>query len=155
MLRNFFLIMLTTIALTYAGGRNTPSDNGGNGMDGGTPTDTTQIQGTITSLDTMSQMFVIEHETGSDTIYYNDQTMFEPDQDELLQEDNEVMLWYMEQQGDKIAARVEMAGNGDGAMPDTEEDTMPDTGNGMMPDTGNGTMPDTGNGTMPDNGGGY
>lgn len=146
MLRNFFLIMLATIALTYAGGRTTPTSNGGgNGMDGGSATDTTQIQGTITSMDTMSQMFVIEHEMGMDTIYYNDQTMFEPSQEELLQMDNDVMVWYMEQQGDKIATRVEMGGNGDGAMPDTG-DTMPDTGDGTMPDTGNGTMPDTGGG---------
>ncbi len=160
MLRNIFLITLSTLALTVAGGRSAPSDTGGNGGDGGSMSDTTQVQGTVSSVDLQNQMFVIESDTGMDTVYFNDQTEFNPadSMEQILQMDNDVMVWYTQQEGDKVAVRIEMA-TSDGSMNGSGQDTMnggsgsKDTMNGGGKDTMKDTMDGGSNGGDTMNGG--
>lgn len=141
-LRNALYMVLFTSALVFAGGRTAPEGqngepmNGGNGTNGG---DTTEIEGTVSSVDVNEQMLVIEHAFGEDTVYWDDQTQVSQDElDRILTEGAQVRVEYVEEEDRKVATLIELtSANGENGADGEEQKDQKDQNGDYMEDEDN------------------
>lgn len=107
-----------------------PSDTGNNRTGDTAVTDTTEIVGTIESVNLQDSMIVINTEAGTDTVYYNSKTDFSTKSAQQILKLNTLLRVKYIAQGDKnLAILIEPATAEGKTPPDTGDTTPPSPGN--------------------------
>ncbi|KMQ51068.1 hypothetical protein CHISP_1991 [Chitinispirillum alkaliphilum] len=122
MLRNALLTIFCSSALIFAGGNAAPDEpNGEPWNDENGIVDTTEVEGTIVMIDEDEEMMIVDHMFGEDTIFWDDDTEFVPEdqEDQILTEGTEVVVEYITEEERNLATRIELADE-NGAAADEE-----------------------------------
>ena len=138
MLRKVLLTALTCTAMVFAqggyqdGGSQQQQGQGGTAGQGQMMT----IQGTIEDVNTSDSFFTIKSDTGTDTLYYNNQLNIQPDQLKKMR-GKDVQVQYMMENNKKMAMMVTPAGQG-GAAGQGQDQWQGDQGQGGQGNQGQG-----------------
>lgn len=137
-----FLIFSMCLLVSAQG--NDPS-NYPDTMDNGSGTDTTEIVGTVESVNLQDSMVVINTQEGTDTIYYNSETDFSTESaDQILRMDTQLRVKYIKEGDRNVATRIEPESANGEAPQDTGEMSPPVPGEEPTPPS-----PDEGTPPMP------
>lgn len=123
------LIIVCSLFIAGSAMSRRPADGNGN-KQGNVIGDTTEAKGPIESFDKENKMFILGSTFGKDTIYYTDATQFSKDKENLLKQDLEVNVRYIEIAGRKTAISVSGAKDTNGGA-----DAGSSQSNGAKPDT--------------------
>ncbi len=138
---SFLILFMCLLVSAQGNGPSNGQDTAGNGMS----TDTMEIVGTVESVNLQDSMFVINTMEGTDTIYFNSETVFSAGSaDQILRLNTELRVMYITEAGRNIATRVEPAA-ADGEAPQEDADTAQPSPDGPptqpSPDEGTPPMP--------------
>lgn len=121
MLRNISLIIFSMFLLSVAGGDTSSEKQGADGN--GSMSDTSEVTGTVESVNLQDSMIVINSDEGKDTVYFNSETDFSTESaDQILRLNTKLRVHYITKDDKKIATHIEPA-SADGETPNGEEDT--------------------------------
>lgn len=142
MLRHVLLTALSCVVLVGAAGNSNGGMNGGSdgGMNGGSDT-SMKVTGTIQSIDSTDSMFVVQSDTGTDTLYFDKDTKMNAVRNKF-KEGEQVTAHYKMQDDKKMATKVMPMRKGKGKKGGATNGNGSDTSM-TPPDTGMGGGSDT------------
>lgn len=126
-----FLIFSMCLLVSAQG--NEPSNNPDT-TGNGSGTDTTEIVGTVESVNLQDSMVVINTQEGTDTIYYNSETDFSTESaDQILRMNTQLRVKYIKEGDRNVATLIEPVSADGGAPQDTGEMSPPSPGEEPTP----------------------
>ncbi|HEX2956996.1 MAG TPA: hypothetical protein VHO70_09185 [Chitinispirillaceae bacterium] len=149
MLRNISLIIFLMFLLTMAGGNRSSEKPGSDVKGKGSFAASSEIVGTLVSVNLLDSMFVIKTDDSKDTIYYNSKTKFSTENaEQVLRLNTKLRVYYKTKDDKKIATLIEPETADGKALSDTNgKDTSGK--NSSPPEDTAGTSPPFPDGQTP------